>query len=115
MKRVLTWYYNWKLSRNQSKLKTLKDQKRKLLDQVMETETYKSAKIILEKYAPDQLRKSSSTTSSMELTPVKPIISTVTPGTSTYFVYHMFKGIKVRSSLKNLPGAVEIAYVISWV
>lgn len=71
MKRILTWYYNWKLSRNQRKLKTLKDEKRKLLDKVMETETYKSAKVILEKFAPEQ----------SELTPSKPTISTIISNT----------------------------------
>lgn len=84
VKRVLTWYYNWKLSRNQNKLKTLKDEKRKLLDKVMETETYKAAKVILEKYAPEQLRKSGTTTVSTELTPVKPIVSSATPSTGLY-------------------------------
>lgn len=81
VKRILTWYYNWKLSRNQSKLKALKDEKRKLLDKVMETETYKSAKLILEKFAPEQLRKSTTTVTSTELTPVKTSVTAITPGT----------------------------------
>lgn len=62
---MLTWYYNRKLSRNQLKLKSLKEEKKKMLDKVMETETYKSAKIILEKFAPEQIRKSSS----LDITP----------------------------------------------
>jgi hypothetical protein len=37
----------------------MKEEKRKLLEDVMDKETYKVAKEILEKFAPDQLRKSS--------------------------------------------------------
>ena len=40
------------------KLKDLRSEKSKILDQVMETETYKVAKEIMELYAPDQLRQS---------------------------------------------------------
>lgn len=38
-------------------MKTLLERKEKILEDVMETETYKVAKEILEKFAPDQLRK----------------------------------------------------------
>lgn len=57
LKRILTWYYSRKISKNEEKLKSLLERKEKILDEVMETETYKVAKEILEKYAPDQLRK----------------------------------------------------------
>lgn len=50
----------------------------------METETYRSAKLILEKYAPEQLRKTSSLSTSTELTPVKPSVPAITPGTGMY-------------------------------
>jgi hypothetical protein len=36
----------------------MREEKRKLLEDVMDKETYKVAKEILEKFAPDQLRKS---------------------------------------------------------
>lgn len=52
----------------------------------METETYKAAKVILEKYAPEQLRKSNSGASS-ELTPVKSNIPAATPVTGMYEIY----------------------------
>lgn len=53
----------------------MKSEKRKLLDKVMETETYKKAKEILEKFDPQQLRKSPNT-SSMEISPITPLKST---------------------------------------
>ena len=53
---MVTWYYKRKLSENQEKLSTMHTEKRKILDEVTETETYKKAKEILLKFAPDQLK-----------------------------------------------------------
>lgn len=58
LKRLLTWHYRRKISKNEQKLKELHKRREKILEQVMETETYKVAKEILEKYAPDQIRRS---------------------------------------------------------
>ena len=59
VKRLVTWYYRRKLTHNQEKLHDMKEEKKKLLENVMDTETYKVAKEILEKFAPDQLSKPS--------------------------------------------------------
>lgn len=59
MKRLVTWYYRRKLTHNQEKLHDMREEKKKLLENVMDTETYKVAKEILEKFAPDQLTKPS--------------------------------------------------------
>lgn len=59
VKRLVTWYYRRKLTRNQEKLHDMREEKKKLLEEVMDKETYKVAKEILEKFAPDQLRKPS--------------------------------------------------------
>lgn len=50
------WYYNRKIVAYKKKLIELKTQKKKVLDEVMEKETFKVAKDILEKYAPHQLQ-----------------------------------------------------------
>ncbi|XP_015610346.1 endoplasmic reticulum junction formation protein lunapark-A isoform X4 [Cephus cinctus] len=55
-KKLISWYYKRKISRNQEKLITMQSEKKKILDQVTETETFKKAKEILLKFAPDQLR-----------------------------------------------------------
>ncbi|XP_017784250.1 PREDICTED: protein lunapark-B [Nicrophorus vespilloides] len=68
LKRLLTWYYNRKISKKEVKLVSLKNDKKKLLDTVMETETYKVARTILEKYAPEQVRKVN--LASSEMTPI---------------------------------------------
>ncbi|XP_075963577.1 endoplasmic reticulum junction formation protein lunapark-A [Anarhichas minor] len=52
---------------NNDKLEDLKAQKRKILEEVMETETYKNAKMILERFDPDSKRKIE-----LESTPVRP-------------------------------------------
>lgn len=54
----------------------------------METETYKSAKLILEKYAPDQLRKSGTSPSSTELTLVKSSAPSLAPETGMYYTHN---------------------------
>uniref|UniRef100_A0A0K8R4V5 Endoplasmic reticulum junction formation protein lunapark n=1 Tax=Ixodes ricinus TaxID=34613 RepID=A0A0K8R4V5_IXORI len=57
-KKLLQWYFRRKIERKNEELADLIKQKRTVLDNVMETETYKVAKEILEKYDPETLRKS---------------------------------------------------------
>ncbi|KAF2895732.1 hypothetical protein ILUMI_10436 [Ignelater luminosus] len=82
VKRVLTWYYKLKISRKQNKLVTLRDEKKKLLEKVMETETYKVAKSILEKFSePTVVRKSTALLPSGEFT--TPLKQAITPTSSS--------------------------------
>ncbi|XP_046403354.1 endoplasmic reticulum junction formation protein lunapark-B isoform X3 [Ischnura elegans] len=60
LRRFLTWYFRRQLTHNEEKLSELYAEKKKILEDVMETETYKVAKEILEKFAPDQLRNKES-------------------------------------------------------
>ncbi|XP_026316669.1 endoplasmic reticulum junction formation protein lunapark-A isoform X2 [Hyposmocoma kahamanoa] len=54
----ISWYYNWSLNKNRLKLNKLKEEKKKILEDVMNTETYKVAKQILDKYgSPDDQSK----------------------------------------------------------
>ena len=50
LRKFLTWWYHSKIIRNEKKLELLKQRKLKILDEVMETETYKVAKEILDKF-----------------------------------------------------------------
>ncbi|XP_043470401.1 endoplasmic reticulum junction formation protein lunapark-B isoform X2 [Leptopilina heterotoma] len=58
VKKLVSWYYKRKLRRNEEKLSSMQKDKKKILDEVTETETYRKAKEILLKFAPDQLRMS---------------------------------------------------------
>ncbi|XP_025832690.1 endoplasmic reticulum junction formation protein lunapark-B isoform X2 [Agrilus planipennis] len=69
LKRTMAWYFNKKITKAQTKLSKLQEEKKRLIDKVMETETYKVAKQILDKYAPDQNKKPPIATS---LTPYTP-------------------------------------------
>jgi len=69
LKRLLTFYYNRKIRKNEKKLVELRAEKKKILENVMETETFKVARTILEKYASDQIRRV--TLPSTEVTPLK--------------------------------------------
>lgn len=55
LKRTVQWYYRWVIDSKDEKLRELKKQKKKILEKVQETETFKEAKEILEKYDPKAL------------------------------------------------------------
>ena len=50
LRRLLTWWYHRKIIRDEKKLELLKQRKLKILEEVMEKETYKVAKEILDKF-----------------------------------------------------------------
>ncbi|KAL0859160.1 hypothetical protein ABMA27_010986 [Loxostege sticticalis] len=54
----ISWYYNWTLNKNRLKLSKMREEKKKILEEVMNTETYKVAKEILDKYgSPEEQSK----------------------------------------------------------
>uniref|UniRef100_A0A0K2UQ38 Endoplasmic reticulum junction formation protein lunapark n=1 Tax=Lepeophtheirus salmonis TaxID=72036 RepID=A0A0K2UQ38_LEPSM len=57
LKKVLSWWFARRLNKNEVKLKELREKKTEILDQVTEKETFKVAREILEKYAPESLSK----------------------------------------------------------
>uniref|UniRef100_A0A3B3Z7T8 Endoplasmic reticulum junction formation protein lunapark n=1 Tax=Periophthalmus magnuspinnatus TaxID=409849 RepID=A0A3B3Z7T8_9GOBI len=57
LRKVLVFVFSRRTERNNEKLEDLKEQKRKILEEVMETETYKTAKMILERFDPDSKKK----------------------------------------------------------
>ncbi|KAF7283953.1 hypothetical protein GWI33_022778 [Rhynchophorus ferrugineus] len=70
IKKFLTWYYNRKLIKNEKKLVTLKEKKKKILENVMETETYKVAKQILDKFGNEQKKPIIATPFAQKSTPL---------------------------------------------
>lgn len=67
LRKLLIIIFSRRTEKNNDKLEDLKAQKRKILEEVMETETYKNAKMILERFDPDSKRKIE-----LESTPVGP-------------------------------------------
>lgn len=57
LRRVIIWFYRRKTENNSEKLLRLKSSKKQIVDEVMDKETYKTAKEILEKYAPEHLNR----------------------------------------------------------
>ncbi|KAF2359777.1 Lunapark domain [Trinorchestia longiramus] len=74
VKRLFHWYYGRQLRNSRGKVEKLKKKKQDILDQVMETETYKVAKEILQQYAPEQL------TPVMKMNMVTPPRTNIAPG-----------------------------------
>jgi len=50
------WYYSRKITNNEEKLLLLKEEKQRILEEVMENETYKKAKEILDKHDPERFK-----------------------------------------------------------
>lgn len=67
LRKMLIFLFSKRTERNNDKLEDLKTQKRKILEEVMETETYKNAKLILERFDPESKKKAEA-----EATPVRP-------------------------------------------
>lgn len=67
LRKALVFIFSRRTERNNEKLEDLKEQKRKILEEVMETETYKNAKMILERFDPDSKKRNE-----LESTPVRP-------------------------------------------
>ncbi|EFA06588.1 Protein lunapark-like Protein [Tribolium castaneum] len=95
IKRTLSWYYSRKIRKNQKKLSTLKEEKKKILEEVMDKETYKVAKTILEKFAPEQVIKRNPAFDNQS-TPVKsgPLV-TLTPTNQSH------SGLRYRGQLST--------------
>ncbi|KAM4607076.1 endoplasmic reticulum junction formation protein lunapark-B [Polymixia lowei] len=66
-RKLLIFLFSKRTERNNDKLEDLKATKRKILEEVMETETYKNAKLILERFDPEAKKKAE-----LESTPVRP-------------------------------------------
>ncbi|XP_064825424.1 endoplasmic reticulum junction formation protein lunapark-B isoform X3 [Oncorhynchus masou masou] len=75
MRKLLLFLFSKRTERNNDKLEDLKVEKRKILEEVMETETYKNAKLILERFDPEANKKVE-----MEFTPIRPGQMTPGPG-----------------------------------
>ncbi|XP_058258870.1 endoplasmic reticulum junction formation protein lunapark-B isoform X1 [Hemibagrus wyckioides] len=66
-RKLLIFIFSKRTEKNNEKLEDLKSAKRKILEEVMETETYKNAKLILERFDPESKVKAEP-----EATPVRP-------------------------------------------
>ncbi|KAJ8253101.1 hypothetical protein GJAV_G00209130 [Gymnothorax javanicus] len=66
MRKLLIFLFLKRTERNNEKLEDLRAQKKKILEEVMEKETYKNAKLILERFDPESKKKD------QESTPARP-------------------------------------------
>uniref|UniRef100_UPI00398F58AB endoplasmic reticulum junction formation protein lunapark-like n=1 Tax=Pristiophorus japonicus TaxID=55135 RepID=UPI00398F58AB len=71
IRKVLIWLFCKRTERNSEALEDLKVQKKKILEEVMEKETYKNAKLILERFDPEskKTKELDQLTSGMPATP----------------------------------------------
>ncbi len=100
VRRVLTWWYHRKVRRDEGKLKELLKKRKKILDDVMETETYKVAKEILEKFAPEQLISRTAAPSAVR----SPVGGQARPGTMGGTPMSGAPGSEMRRRFPQQPG-----------
>ncbi|XP_041120324.1 endoplasmic reticulum junction formation protein lunapark-B-like isoform X2 [Polyodon spathula] len=72
LRKLLIWMFSKRTERNNEKLEELKAQKKKILEEVMEKETYKTAKLILERFDPDSKKKNEQEIAAVAGPPVTP-------------------------------------------
>lgn len=56
-RKIVQWYSRWSLDNEEASLRKLRKEKRRILEMVCETESYRVAAELLEKYDPKQLRR----------------------------------------------------------
>lgn len=56
-KKIVQWYSKWSLLNEETRLRRLQKEKKRILEMVCETESYRVATELLEKYDPKQLRR----------------------------------------------------------
>ncbi|XP_024153115.1 endoplasmic reticulum junction formation protein lunapark-B [Oryzias melastigma] len=92
IRKLLIFLFSKRTERNNDKLEDSKAAKKKILEEVMETETYKNAKLILERFDPEAKKKAE-----LESTPVRPHI-TPRPGQEI-----RQRGVPMRPTLMGTP------------
>ncbi|KAM4729950.1 endoplasmic reticulum junction formation protein lunapark-B isoform 2-T3 [Anableps anableps] len=97
IRKLLLFLFSKLTERNNDKLEDLKAARKKILEEVMETETYKNAKLILERFDPEAKNKHE-----LESTPVRPQL-TPRPGQEI-----RQRGVGMRPMSMGSSGTMEI-------
>ncbi|KAM9365850.1 endoplasmic reticulum junction formation protein lunapark-B [Pholidichthys leucotaenia] len=97
IRKLLIFLFSKRTERNNDKLEDLKLAKKKILEDVMEKETYKNAKVILDRFDPEAKKKAE-----LESTPVRSQVTPSRPGQEI-----RQRGVHVRpmGTLIPVPGA----------
>ncbi|XP_053731034.1 endoplasmic reticulum junction formation protein lunapark-B isoform X3 [Synchiropus splendidus] len=97
IRKLLIFLFSKRTERNSDKLEDLKVAKRKILEEVMEKETYKNAKLILERFDAEAKRKAE-----LESTPVRPQMTPL-PGQEI-----RQRGVPMRPMPMGMPGGMTM-------
>lgn len=76
-KKIVQWYKRWSLDNEEQRLRKLQKEKRRILDLVCETESYRVATELLEKYDPKQLRRRERSSSDRPTSPLNTTLSKI--------------------------------------
>lgn len=104
LKQLLAWYFQRKVNKNSGELSDLRQEKKKMIEQVMDKETYKVALEILNKFG-DKMQPQRMV-STGELTP-RPAISKSTNMTPKSAPIIASQAITPRGTLNNNPNTIS--------
>lgn len=76
-RKVVQWYSRWSLDNEEARLRKLRKEKKRILEMVCETESYRVAAELLEKYDPKQLRRHERTPPQRPLSPLNTTLTKV--------------------------------------
>lgn len=80
-RKIVQWYSRWSLDNEEARLRKLQKEKKRILEMVCETESYRVATELLEKYDPKQLRRREKATDKQP--PTSPMNTTLTKFTAS--------------------------------
>uniref|UniRef100_A0A0K8VRR1 Endoplasmic reticulum junction formation protein lunapark n=1 Tax=Bactrocera latifrons TaxID=174628 RepID=A0A0K8VRR1_BACLA len=98
LRRLFTWYFERKLNKNSNKLTALHTEKKKILEQVMDKETYKVAVKLLAKYGD----KTNSQKPFLALTPRPPAVSNLSAASQRLVIGQSPNAPATTGSLQDL-------------
>ncbi|XP_050324994.1 endoplasmic reticulum junction formation protein lunapark-A isoform X2 [Bactrocera neohumeralis] len=98
LRRLFTWYFERKLNKNSNKLTALHTEKKKILEQVMDKETYKVAVKLLAKYGD----KTNGQRPFLALTPRPPAVSNLSAASQRLTIGQSPNAPATTSSLQDL-------------
>lgn len=94
---MVAWYFQRKLNRNANQLKTLRAEKKKIIEQVMDKETYKVALEILNRFADSTTRMQHQQTVGVARKPTNISVWQNQFGQNYFFFFHHRKSDSIAS------------------
>lgn len=108
-KNVVEWYSRWSLDNEEVRLRKLQKEKKKILEMVCETESYRVAAELLEKYDPKQLRRRERP--SQPERPISPLNTTLTKISASPNIRNQPKQQQQANQLQQQQQVAQVSFL----